>query len=119
MLLPLRYGDCAAPRVAANRQLLDAIQPDRISDARPRRYVDRTLCRDLNFRLDDVFAPVALARGGVPRQREALECGHGDVVRAPDAGLEHSAAPHRDAVRPARLLDALRFRVSADAAQLY
>ena len=43
---------------------------------------------------------VAVGRGRVARKREARQRREGDVGRAADAGLEHAAAPDRDAVGP-------------------
>src|ERR1035441_3118834 len=47
--------------------------------------------------LDDVLFPVAPAGGDVAGQHEIRQAGQGDIVGAPDAGLQHAAAPDRDA----------------------
>ncbi len=39
-------------------------------------------------------------------------------MRSADSGLEHSAAPHRNGMRPADLLYAFRFAVTANAPEL-
>ena len=50
-----------------------------------------------NLRLDDVLSPVAAGCGDVAGKREVGKRRQGDIVRATDAGLQHSAAPDRDA----------------------
>ena len=65
----------------------------------PRSSARRTRCR-----------PASRSRAGV-----AI----GDVVRPPDARLEHPAAPERDARRRGHLVDPERLAVPADAADLH
>ena len=82
------------------------------------RNADRPLRRNFDFRLDDVFGPVALAGGNIARKRKVWQRRHRDVVRAPDARFEHAAAPHRDRVRLAQIVHLPRGRVPAHAPEL-
>src|SRR6266446_29533 len=102
----------------ARGELLDAIQPRREADPRARRDADRTLRRHLHFRLDDVFMPITAAGGYVAGQNKIWQRGNRDVVRAPDSGLQHTAAPHGNGIRLAKVVNLLRHRVTANASQL-
>ena len=73
---------------------------------------------DLDRRIDQVGRVVALAGGDVARQREVGQAREVDVVGAADAGLEHAAVPHRNAVLGAQVVQPDRFAVPADAARL-
>ena len=64
------------------------------------------------------FSQYRVGSGDVSGQREAGERGEGDIVGAPDARFQHSAAPHRHAVRLRERLDLIRLTVSADATEL-
>ena len=68
--------------------------------------------------LDDVALPVALAGRDIAGQHEIRQRGERDVVRAPDAGFQHAAAPHRDAGGLRDIVHALGLAESAHAAQL-
>src|SRR5712692_11293041 len=102
----------------AHGELLDAIQPRRKTDPRTPRHANRSLRRHRHFRLDDVFMPVTPAGGHVPGQNKIRQRGKRDVVRAPDPGLQHPAAPDRNSVRLAKVVNLLCHRVTADASQL-
>src|SRR6266404_6999580 len=102
----------------AHGELLDAIQSRRKANPRARRHANRPLRRHCHFRLDDVLMPIAPAGGYVPGQNKVRQSGKRDVVCASDPGLQHPAAPHRNAVRLAKIMDLLRRRVPADASQL-
>jgi len=74
--------------------------------------------RGFHRRRDDVAFPIALAGGDVARQHEIRQRGQRDVVRAPDAGLQHAAAPHRNARRLGHVVDPFGFREPSDPPQL-
>jgi len=80
---------------------------------------DRATRANHDRRVDDVFFPVTLARRNVTGQRESSERRHRDVVRAPDARLEHAAAPDGDLVIARDSLDALCLRMTANAPELH
>src|SRR5260370_20930282 len=96
-------------------ELLDAIKARGIANSWRGGHTDGAFWRDLDFRLDDVFGPIAAARGDVSGQREIRQRGHGDVVRAADAGFEHATAPDRGGFRLAEMVDAARGGGAADA----
>src|SRR5579859_1581155 len=102
----------------ANREFLDGVQPRRESDSRARGHANGALRRDGYFRLDDVLVPVAPARGHVARQRKIRQRRKRDIVRPPNPGLQHPAAPHRHMLRLADVVDLLRYRVPAHASHL-
>src|ERR1035441_4242644 len=68
--------------------------------------------------LDDVLFPVALAGGNVARQHEIRQAGQRDIVGAPDAGLQHAAAPDRDAGGLGDIMNPLGLAKSGHPAQL-
>ncbi len=96
--------------LAAFGERFDAIEARRVADAGRGGNFYRALRRDFHFRLDDVFGPVAAAGGDVAGQSEIRQRGHGDVVRATDAGFEHAAAPDRDGFLLAEIVDAAGWR---------
>src|SRR5450759_3984266 len=67
---------------------------------------------------DDVPLPVAPAGGDVAGQHEVGQAGERDVVGAPDAGLQHAAAPDRDAGGLGDIVHALGLAETGDAAEL-
>src|SRR2546423_13022903 len=79
---------------------------------------DSSRISDSDGRLDDVFGPVARARRNVAGQREAARGRHRNVVRAPDAGLKHPAAPDGHVRFTTDRFDTTRFCVAADATEL-
>src|ERR1043166_8148905 len=82
----------------ARGERFDAICARCETDTRPARHADGSLRGNRHFRLDDVFMPVAPAGGHVAWQNKIRQSGKRDVVRAPDSGFEHAAAPHRNAI---------------------
>src|ERR1035441_1529432 len=79
------------------------------------------LNRPLRCRLDrchDVALPVPLAGRHVSRQHEVLQGSQRNVMRAPDPGLQHAAAPHRYASRMGYVVNLLGFGKSSHASQL-
>src|SRR5580693_7981960 len=105
--------------LAAFGQRFDAVQARRVADAQSGGNFYRAFCGDFHFRLDYIFGPVAAAGGDVAGQREIRQRGHGDVVRAADAGFQHASAPDRNGFLLAKIVDAAGCGVSADAAQLH
>ena len=73
---------------------------------------------DLDRLGHDVGGPEPARRRDVAGQREPVERGEGGVGGPPDAGLEHPAAPHRDAPLAAQVVDAAGRQVAADPAGL-
>src|ERR1035437_4233637 len=67
---------------------------------------------------DDVPLPVTLAGGDVAGEHEVGQAGEGDVVGAPDAGLQHAAAPDRNAGCLGDIVHAFGLAESGDAAEL-
>src|SRR6266568_8164969 len=102
----------------SNRKFFDALAARFETDAGTRGYANRTLRRDRNFRIDDVFIPVAFAGSNITREGEIGKGRECDIVRAADAGFEHAAAPDGDAVTLAEIVDAPRNGVTADTAKL-
>ena len=62
--------------------------------------------------------PVALRCRHIARQRKALERGKRNVVRAANAGLQHAAAPHRNAALHRRIVHRDGLGEAAHAARL-
>src|ERR1700730_3124509 len=112
------YTESGQP-LFAHGELLDAILPRRKSNPRSRRYANGSLRRHGHFRLDDVLMPVTPARGHVAWQNEVRQRGKRYVVRTTDARLQHPPAPHRNAVRHAKIMNLLGYRVPAHAPHLY
>ena len=92
-------------RLLPHRQLFDPLQIGRVPQPRRLGNVNRPLRAHRNFRVNDVFGPIALAGGNITGQGESRQRGHGDVVGAADAGLEHAAAPHRNVAGAANVVD--------------
>src|SRR5271168_5099182 len=105
--------------LAAFGERFDAVQARGVADARRGGNVYGAARRDFYFRLDDVFGPIAAAGGNIAGQREIRQRGHGDVVRAADAGFQHAAAPDGNGFLPAEIVNAAGWGVAADAAQFY
>ncbi len=90
-----------------------------VSDAYAGWYFDRALWRYFNRWLDNVFDPVSLACGDVAWIDEAWQRRHGDVMGAPNAGLQ-AFPPHHTGI-PLLLaigLNASRNRMSTHSAKL-
>src|SRR5690606_42166501 len=71
-------------------------------------HLDEAVRRHRPFGVDDVSCPVAAARREVAGQAEVGEGSERDVVGAADAALQHPAAPYRDAVGRAEVVDGAR-----------
>src|SRR5271163_1742227 len=105
--------------LAALGERLDALQARGVADSRRGGNFYRAVRSDFHFRLDDVFGPVAAASGDIAGQREIRQRGHGDVVRAADAGFEHAAAPDGDGFLLAEIVDAAGGGVPANATEFH
>src|SRR5690606_15501682 len=66
----------------------------------------------------EVGGVVAAGGGGVAREGEAGQRRQRHVRRAAEARLQHAAAPHRDPVGPAQVVDAAGLQVAAHPAGL-
>src|SRR5438270_347113 len=84
-------------------------------DARVCVNVNCSFWRNGDFRRNDVFRQVTLAGRHVAREREIWQRGQGNVVRTPDAGFEHAAAPYGNAILLAKIVNAPRHREAAHA----
>src|SRR5215472_13206272 len=102
----------------ADRKFFDEVESRLEADSGPRGHANCPLGRYGDFRRDNVFRPVALARRHVARKREIWQSGESNIMRAPDAGLQHPAAPYRDAVLLADVVNAARHCESAHTAKL-
>jgi hypothetical protein len=89
----------------ANRQSVHQISPHLIAAARSIGNSDLARRGDRNFRLNDVFFPIAGGSGYIAGQSEVLQCRQRDIVRAADAGLQHSAAPNGYPARLGRVVN--------------
>src|SRR5579859_5592953 len=105
-------------RLLAFRGFLYALEVGGKTKSRRLRHTNSALRAHRDFRVDDVFAPIAAAGGNVSRQSESGERRHGNIVRAPDARFEHAAAPNRHSVGTANVMDGASSRVAAHPAQL-
>src|SRR5579864_6904231 len=103
----------------ADGEFFDEVEPRLQADAGTRGYANRPLRRYSDLWRNNVFCPVALAGRHVAGQREIRQRRERNVVRAPDAGLQHPAAPHRDAVLLADVVNVTRHGESAHTAKLY
>src|SRR5882757_7097761 len=106
------YTDSSQP-FFAHGKLFDAIHPRRKANARPGWHPNGSLRRHGHFWLDDVLMPITPARRHVARQNKIRQSRQRNVVRAPDPRLQHPAAPHRDALGLAKVMNPLRHGVSA------
>src|SRR3984957_6689907 len=106
------------PVLLAHGKFFYAITPHHETQARALRHTDRALRSDFHPRVDDIFVPITAAGRDVAGKSEARQSGHGNVMRAPDSRLQHSAAPNGDGEFTAPFLHSARFGVAADAAEL-
>ena len=70
-----------------------------------------------DFGSDYIFLPVTVAGGDVAGEGEIGKSGHGDILGAADAGFEHAAAPDRNAIALAKIVDAFGLEKTADATE--
>src|SRR5579859_2630386 len=99
--------------ILSNRELLNPVALHGIADAGRFGNVYGAPRCDFDLRLDDVFVPIALARGNVAGKCEPCERRHRDVVRSAYPCFQHSSAPYRDGMSLADLLDPARFAMPA------
>src|SRR6266700_1772237 len=97
----------------ANRDLLDEVEPWLESDAGPRRNTNRALRRHGDYWRDNIFCPVALAGRHVAGKRKIGQRRKRNVVRAANPRLKHAAAPHRNTVLLADVVNPARHAVAA------
>src|SRR5277367_1894909 len=102
----------------ADSQLPDQVFTHLVAPPNALRNNDFTLARDRYLRLDDVFLPVTLRSGNIARQLEVFERRERNIVRAPDAGFEHTPAPYRNAPFLRRIVNRDGLAEAADAAVL-
>src|SRR5260370_14114090 len=118
-VLPEPVRRALAQDLAPYRELLDPLAPRLVANAGTGGHANRPLRGDGHFGIDDVFGPVTLAGGDVAGQRKVSQGGESNIVRSADAGFEQAAAPHRNAVIAAEIMDAPRRSKSTHAAQLH
>ena len=70
--------------------------------------------RDLDFRLDDVFLPVALRRRNITGKLEIGQRRQCHIVGAADSRLQHPSAPNRNIEALGDVVHRNRFGESAD-----
>src|ERR1019366_3304899 len=116
-------GESASPTRSAeylfpHRDAAHEIEIDGVAEAGfvAQRY--GAVRRGFDGGLDDVPLPVALAGGDIAGEHEGGQAGERDVVGAPDAGLQHAAAPDRDAGGLGDIVHAFSLAESGDAAEL-
>ena len=68
-------------------------------------YRKHSLRRNFHLRIDDVFFPVALRSRDIAGQAEILQRGKRDVVGASNARFKHAAAPDRNLLSVANVVD--------------
>src|SRR5579863_2566135 len=107
-----------ADRLIAHGQLLHQIVAHFIATSRSVGNRDLEIRRHRHLRLNDVLAPVARRGRHIAGQREVLKRRKRYVVRAPDAGLEHAAAPYRNSPLLRGVVHMDSFGESPHAAQL-
>src|SRR5207248_3281665 len=69
-------------------------------------------------RLGDVLRVVAGTCRDVSRERESFQRGQGDVVSAPDIGLQHAAAPDGRSTGEAEIVNCAALRMAPNTASL-
>src|SRR5580700_7512802 len=111
-----RLAASCAQSFFSDCQLLDEIFFNAIAGSRLVADRNHSFRRYLNFRIDDVFLPVAFGGGDGSGQAEVLQRGKRDVVGAADAGFEHATAPDWDLLGVADVVDFHGFAETADPA---
>src|ERR1700730_3391964 len=106
------------PAVLTNGQLFDLFSANAVTEARCLWHAYRSRRADLNFRLDDIFVPIPLARRDISRQYEPRKCRHGNIVGAPDTRFQHSPAPHRNRMLHTQVMYLLGPSMSPHSSQL-
>src|SRR5258708_37830040 len=108
------YTDSGQP-FFAHGKLVDAIHPRRKANPRAGWHANGSLRRHRYFWFDNVLMPITPARRHVARQNKIRQSGQRNIVRAPNPRLQHPPAPHRNALRLAKIMNLLRHRVPAHA----
>jgi len=81
-------------------------------------HYDLSSAADGDGRLDDVLLPVTAGGGDIAGQREVGQGRERNVVGTADAGLEHAAAPDRNAPLGGRVVNGDGFAEAADSPAL-
>src|SRR6185503_387174 len=89
-------GGRSTDRLLTNGDLGHVLAIDRVAKTRLLTDMDGASRGGFDRRRDDVALPIAVAGRDIAGQNEIRKSGKRNVVRAPDAGFEHAAAPHRD-----------------------
>src|SRR5216683_6558011 len=105
-------------RLAANGQGFDAVALYLEATPDGGWHDDLAFGADRDCGLDDVLGPVTAGGRNVAGKREVRQRGQSDIVGAADSGLQHAAAPDRDAAFLGGIVDGDRFAEAADAANL-
>src|SRR5713101_6674049 len=108
------YTDSGQP-FFAHGELVYAIHPRRKANTRPGWHPNGSLRRYGYFRFDNVLMPITPAGRHVARQNKIRQGGKRNVVRAPNPCLQHPAAPHRNALALAKIMNLLCHRIPAHA----
>src|ERR1017187_6175678 len=101
-----------------HRDAFNEIEIDLVAETGSVAQRNGTVRRGFDGGRDDVLLPVALTGGDVAGEHEVGQAGEGDVVGAPDAGLQHAAAPDRDAGGLGDIVHAFGLAESGDPAEL-
>src|ERR1035437_8062059 len=101
-----------------HRDAFNEIEIDLVAETGSVAQRNGAVRRSFHLGRDDVPLPVALTGGDVAGEHEVGQAGEGDVVGAPDAGLQHAAAPDRDAGGLGDIVHAFGLAESGDPAEL-
>src|SRR5580704_12129308 len=102
----------------ANGDGIQKIAIDAVAESRFIAYCDGPARRHFHRGLDNIASPVALAGRYIARQHEVGKRSQRDIVRAADAGFEHSSTPYGNSGGLSDVMHALGFSKSTDAAEL-
>src|ERR1035438_6425243 len=104
--------------LVAHRDAANEIEIELVAETGSVAQRNGAVGRSFHLGRDDVLFPVALTGRDVAGEHEVGQAGEGDIVGAPDAGLEHAAAPDRNAGGLRDIVDAFGLAESGDAAEL-
>ena len=96
----------------------DPVRNERHADTGTGRDRNGAVRTDVDFGIDQIGRVVATARCHVTGQREVRQGREMNVVRPPDAALEHAAVPDRHAVARREVVHRERGAVAAEATRL-
>src|ERR1039457_1643184 len=101
-----------------HRDAFNEIEIDLVAETGSVAQRNGAVRRGFHLGRDDVPLPIAPAGGDVAGEHEVGQAGERDVVGAPDVGLQHAAAPDRNARCLGDIVHAFGLAESGDAAQL-